>query len=111
MTIEFENPKPVENARFLLQTVADNMMRPVAREMDENEHDIPYSYIEFMHSAMKAMGAGGGSLAAIEEKKEEDPTRPKRAPLGYQILANQLEMLSWGDVGMYLITPGGGLGA
>jgi acyl-CoA dehydrogenase len=111
MTIEFENPKPIENARFLLQTVADNMMRPVSREMDENEHEIPYSYIEFMHSAMKAMGAGGGSLAAIEEKKEEDPSKPKRASLGYQILANQLEMLSWGDVGMYLATPGGGLGA
>jgi acyl-CoA dehydrogenase len=27
------------------------------------------------------------------------------------VLANQLEMLSWGDVGMYLVTPGGGLGA
>ena len=111
MTIEFENPKPVENARFLLQTVADNMMRPVSREMDEKEHEIPYSYIEFMHSAMKAMGSGAGSLVAEDEKKEVDPAKPKRASLGYQILANQLEMLSWGDVGMYLITPGGGLGA
>ena len=26
-------------------------------------------------------------------------------------LATQMEMLSWGDAGMYLITPGGGLGA
>src|SRR5512133_4272016 len=112
MTIEFENPKPVENARFLLQTVADNMMRPFSREMDEKEHEIPYSYVEFMHSAMKAMGSAAGSLtAADDEKKEVDPSKPKRAPLGYQILANQLEMLSWGDVGMYLITPGGGLGA
>ena len=64
MTIEFEIPKPVEQARFLLQTVADNMMRPVSREMDENEHAIPYGYVEFMHTAMQAMGAGSaGSLA------------------------------------------------
>jgi len=111
MTIEFETPKPVENARFLLQTVADNMMRPVSREMDENEHEIPFSYVEFMHTAMKAMGSGAGSLAPSDEKKAEDPNKPKRASLSYQILANQLEMLSWGDVGMYLITPGGGLGA
>jgi acyl-CoA dehydrogenase len=109
MTIEFETPKPVENVRFLLQTVADNMMRPVSREMDENEHEIPFSYIEFMHSAMKAMGASAGSL--VPDEKKEDPSKPKRAPIAYQMLANQLEMLSWGDVGMYLITPGGGLGA
>jgi acyl-CoA dehydrogenase len=110
MTIEFENPKPVENARFLLQTVADNMMRPVSREMDENEHAIPFSYIEFMHSAMRAMGGSGGGLVPSEEKPE-DPNKPKRASVGYQVLANQIEMLSWGDVGMYLVMPGGGLGA
>ncbi len=111
MTIEFETPKPVEQARFLLQTVADNMMRPVSREMDENEHAIPYGYVEFMNTAMRAMGASAGSLAPSEEKKVEDPNKPKRPSIAYQVLANQLEMLSWGDVGMYLITPGGGLGA
>ncbi len=112
MTIEFETPKLVENARFLLQTVADNMMRPVSRQFDEEEHTIPFSYIEFMHTAIKAMGGGSaGSLAPSEEKKPEDPNKPKRAPIAYQVLANQLEMLSWGDVGMYLVTPGGGLGA
>ena len=112
MTIEFENPKPVEQARYLLQTVADNMMRPVSREMDENEHAIPYGYVEFMNTAMKAMGGGSaGSLAPGDEKKADDPNKPKRASIAYQVLANQLEMLAWGDVGMYLITPGGGLGA
>lgn len=111
MTIEFETPKPVEQARFLLQTVADNMMRPYSRDMDEHEHEIPFSYIEFMHTAMKAMGGSAGSLAPGEEKKSEDPNKPKRPSIAYQVLANQLEMLSWGDVGMYLITPGGGLGA
>jgi len=74
------------------------MMRPVSREMDENEHEIPFSYVEFMHTAMKAMGGGmGGSLTA--EEKKEDPNKPKRAPIGYQILANQLEMLSWAMLG------------
>jgi len=123
MAIEFEAPKPIENARFLLQTVADNMMRPVSREMDENEHEIPYSYIEFMHMAMKSMGGQAGSLAPSKEgdgnlPEETTPAdsggngqRPKRAPIAYQLLANQIEMLSWGDVGMYLTTPGGNLGA
>lgn len=112
MTIEFETPKPVEQARFLLQTVADNMMRPVSREMDENEHEIPFGYIEFMNTAMRAMGGGSaGSLTPSDEKKSDNPNKPKRSSIAYQVLASQLEMLSWGDVGMYLITPGGGLGA
>ncbi len=119
MTIEFEAPQPIVNARFMSQTVAENMMRPISREMDENEHEIPFSYIEFMHTAMKAMGGIAGSLAANQEKapgseaqKEtgEQP-RPKHPPIAYQLLANQLEVLSWGDVGMYHTTPGGGLGA
>jgi acyl-CoA dehydrogenase len=109
MSIEFETPKPIAQQQFVLKTVAEEMMRSVSREMDENEHAIPYSYIEFMHAAMKATGAG--SLAPKDEKKEEDPNKPKRPPIGYQLLAHMLEMLSWGDVGMYLVTPGGGLGA
>jgi len=108
MTIEFETPKPVEQARFLLQTVADNMMRPVSREMDENEHAIPYGYIEFMHSAMKAMGSGSaGSLAPADEKKEVDPGKPIRPSIAYQVLANQLEVLAWGDVLSWKLVVGG----
>ena len=110
MTIEFEAPKPIAQQQFMLQTVADEMMRPHSRYFDEHEHEIPYSYIEFMHTAMRMTGAG--SLAPRDKKEEaEDPTKPKRPPIGYQLLASLLEMLSWGDVGMYLVTPGGGLGA
>jgi acyl-CoA dehydrogenase len=85
-------------------------MRSKSRYFDEHEHEIPWDYIEFMHTAMKAMG--GGSLAPKEEKpKESGEQKEKRPPIGYQLLAAQIEALSWGDVGMYLVTPGGGLGA
>mgnify|MGYP003964206843 FL=1 len=107
MTIEFETPKPITQQQYVLKTVADNMMRPHSRYFDENEHEIPWDYINFMHQAMKASGAG--SLAPSDKKK--DPNKPKRPPIGYQMLAHMLEVLSWGDTGMYLITPGGGLGA
>jgi acyl-CoA dehydrogenase len=108
MTIEFSPPKPIANARFLLQTVAENMIRPVTRELDENEHEIPFAYIEFMHNAMKTMSHKAGSLAPSETVNGPDEKRP---PIGYQLLANQIEVLGWGDVGMYLSTPGGNLGA
>ncbi|MEK6750958.1 MAG: acyl-CoA dehydrogenase family protein [Chloroflexota bacterium] len=108
MTIDFETPKPIAQMQTMLQSVAENMMRTTSREFDENEHGIPWDYIEFMHTAMKAAGGGGG-LTPTDEKPKEGAE--KRASIGYQKLAAQIEMLSWGDVGYYLITPGGGLGA
>lgn len=106
--IEFEIPKPIAQQRFMLQTVAEEMMRRVSRYYDEHEHEIPWDYIHFMHQAMRATGAG--SLAP-KERKEGDEKKKDRPPIGYQSLAFMLEMLSWGDVGIYLVTPGGGLGA
>jgi acyl-CoA dehydrogenase len=108
MMIEFEMPKPIAQQRYALTTVAENMMRPVARYFDENEHEIPWDYINFMHMAMRATGAG--SLAP-QKRKNGDDTKKDRPSIGYQSLVFMLETLSWGDVGMYLCTPGGGLGA
>src|SRR5512135_216769 len=106
--IDFEIPEVIGQTRNALETVAINMMRPVSRHFDEHEHEIPWDYINFMHMAMRSTGAG--SLAPRERKKDAADGK-ERPRLGYQSLAYMLEMLSWGDVGMYLVTPGGGLGA
>ncbi len=107
MPIEFESPKPITQMQFMLKTVGEEMIRPQSRYFDEHEHEIPWDYIEFMHAAMKAIG---GSLAPRENgKKSEDGE--KRPPLGYQLIAAQIESLCWGDVGFYHCLPGGGLGA
>ena len=110
--IEFEIPKPISKQRFLLQTVAEEMMRPHSRYFDENEHEIPWDYINFMHQAMQSMGAGALAPSSQGNGKEEPPKGKKKfPPIAYQSLAYMLEILSWGDVGMYLVTPGGSLGA
>lgn len=109
--ISFEMPKPLVQTRNVVQTVAVNMMRPVSREMDENEHEIPWSYIEFMHTATKALGSSSMAPEETAKKKEEDPEKAKRPPINYQRLMVMVEMLSWGDAGIYLCTPGGMLGA
>jgi acyl-CoA dehydrogenase len=106
--IEFEMPKPIAMQSNVLKTVAINMMRPHSRHFDECEHEVPWDYINFMHMAMRASGAG--SLAPTESKKVDESGK-ERPRIGYQMLAFMLETLSWGDVGMYLVTPGGGLGA
>jgi acyl-CoA dehydrogenase len=106
--IEFESPKPIQMLSTALETVAVNMMRPTSRYFDEHEHEIPWDYINFMHMALRQTGAG--SLAPSGEKKL-DASGKERPRIGYQQLAFTLEILSWGDAGMYLVTPGGGLGA
>ncbi len=100
--IDFEIPEKIAGTRLVVETVAVNMMRPVSRYFDEHEHEIPWDYINFMHTATKAMG--GTSMAAGEGRKEG----PR---FGFQRLAVMVEMLSWGDAGIYLDTPGGMLGS
>lgn len=104
--ISFEMPEKIAQARTLMETVAENMMRSISREMDDNEHAIPWDYITFMHNSMKAMGSSGMTPDGGGEKAERKGPRT-----GYQMLAETTEMLSWGDVGIWLCTPGGMLGA
>lgn len=108
--IDFEMPETLKQTRRVVKTVAENMMRPVSRKFDKNEHDIPWDYINFMHQATKAMG--GTSMAPDEsEKEDKKEKKDKRPSLNYQRLMVMVEMLSWGDAGIYLCTPGGMLGS
>lgn len=111
MPIEFEAPKPIAQTQFVLKTVADEMMRPKSRYFDEHEHEIPWDYIEFMHSAMRSMG--GSSLAPQDNNngKGDEINKKKRPSIGYQLIATQIESLAYGDLGFYHCLPGGGLGA
>jgi acyl-CoA dehydrogenase len=110
--IDFEIPKPIAQQNMLLQTVAEEMMRNYSRYFDEHEHEIPWDYINFMHHVMLQTGAGSFAPRSSGNGREKDGDEKKsRPPIGYQTLAFLLERLSWGDVGIYLVTPGGGLGA
>lgn len=109
--ISFDKSKAVQQTEYLLKTVADNMMRPVSRYFDDNEHEIPWDYIEFMHGAMKQMGQGSLTPEESKENEEQDKGNKDRPRQGYQVMAHTIEMLSWGDAGMYLCTPRGGLGS
>lgn len=107
--ISFEKSDAITQMEYLVQTVADNMMRPHSRYFDENEGEIPWEYINFMHAAMKQMGAA--SLVPQPEDFTEQKPEKTKARQAYQVMAHTIEMLSWGDAGMYLCTPRGGLGS
>lgn len=108
--ISFEPPKPIVNTQTVLKMVAENMMRPVSRHFDENDQDIPWDYINFVHMGMGA-GARSFSPAPQEGEGKNGNGKNGRPSIHYQNLIFMIEMLAWGDVGIYLCTPGGGLGA
>lgn len=110
--ISFEKSKAVGQMENVVQTVAENMMRPVTRHLDDNEGEIPWDYINFMHTAMKQMGTA--SLVPNPDENgasKNGDHKEKRASQSYQLMAHTIEWLSWGDAGMYLCTPRGGLGS
>lgn len=102
--IEFEKSEAILLQEMTLQKIAEEAMRPIARYYDDHEHEIPWDFINFMHGTMKSLGTR--SLFSRDNGLERKISRQ-----AYQILAHQIEMLSWGDCGLYLCTPRGGLGA
>lgn len=100
--IDFELPPQVKQARDMVHMVAENMMRPIAREYDEREHEKPWDFLNAMWEASKAtnpVSFGGGG------KKE--PGAPSVRNLQTVV---SIEELSWGDAGLYLSIPNPGLG-
>ena len=112
--ISFEIPETIEKTVTMIEVVATEMMRPQARYYDEHEHEIPWDYINFMHEALQSAD-GGVSMAPEGPKDEDEPMLglPSivETSIRYQGMAHYVEMMSWGDAGLYLCTPRGGLGA
>ena len=100
--IDFELSPEIVNGRNMLHMVAEQAMRPIAREYDEREHEKPWDFLNMMWNASQASNPvtfGGDG----KEKKAEPSTRSLMA-------AVSIEELSWGDAGLYLSIPNPGLG-
>lgn len=108
--IDFELPERIKQELQMVEWVARDVMRPISRKYDEAEHERPVEYINAMWPVLKeqskaqfakANGNGNGNGAKPEK------SGPNLALLR---LIMMIEMLSWGDAGIYLCTPNGGLG-
>jgi acyl-CoA dehydrogenase len=87
----------------MVHMVAENAMRPIAREYDEREHEKPWDFLNMMWQASQSANpvtfGGDGN----------------KAPSGRRSLRNlqtvvTIEELAWGDAGLYLSIPNPGLG-
>jgi acyl-CoA dehydrogenase len=102
--IDFEfEPQVLDQIRSY-HALAEQMMRPISREFDENEHTEPLQFWDAMWSG-SPLTAGAGR----EDKTagRDDDARPTLRNL-FTCLTT--EELCWGDAGLFLSIPNPGLG-
>ena len=106
--IDFELTDSIRNARKMTHMVAEQMMRPISRQCDENEHEKPWDFINTMWSVSKSTSMTGTSNDGKDKSDgEKAEKKPSERTLSMVIA---VEELCWGDVGLYLSIPNPGLG-
>lgn len=110
--IDFEIPEPIQQQVQMLRFVAENMVRPISRQYDEQEHEKPMELFNFMWESLKQQ-----SQASYERNRKRDQAgkasaddKPRRPSMGSMSFVHVIETMAWGDVGIYLSVPGAGLG-
>ena len=97
--IDFELSEGVQNSQRMVHAVAEQMMRPNAREYDEREHEKPWDFLRTMWQVSHANPIGGSG-----DRRKDGPSERNLA------MCVSIEELSWGDAGLYLSIPNAGLG-
>jgi len=116
MAIEFKTPDVIEKQLQPVRTVAENVMRPESRQLDDLEHARPVKFVHMMWPQMRQMELANleAGLARAHKTTNGDsgPTNgaPAKASIANLSLVHMIEMLSWGDAGVYLCIPGSALG-
>ena len=107
MAINFEIPEHIQQQNEMVKMAAEFFMRPVSREMDEHEHERPTQFVEQMWPVMRDMQKKTLERLANPQREKRRNQRPRTTNLRLMLM---IEMLSWGDAGIYLCLPGGALG-
>jgi acyl-CoA dehydrogenase len=98
--IDFELSESTQTTQRMVHAAAEQMMRPIAREYDEREHEKPWDFLNTMWQV-----SGGNPIGGSGER------RPKEGPSERNLtMCVTIEELSWGDAGLYLSIPNSGLG-
>ena len=108
--INFEIPETIKNQNQMVKMVAEQAMRPVSRELDENEHQRPKMFIDmtwpFTQQMVKQqVKAAKARLNGNGNGNGSAPSKPKGPDKAILALILMIEQLSWGDAGQYLCLP------
>lgn len=119
MPIEFKTPEPIEKQLQPVRTIAENVMRPESRYLDDHEHARPVKFVQMMWPQMKQMELANLEAALQRTRKAQNgdtgngqasANGEAKTSLANLTLVHMIEMLSWGDAGVYLCIPGSALG-
>ena len=94
MAIHFETTENTRISRDHYHRIAAEQMRPISREYDEREHEMPWEWVNYSWEH-------GRTGAPVDFNKPSD---------GMIQIVVQAEELCWGDCGLYLRMPMAGLG-
>lgn len=109
--IDFEIPENLLQQREMVKFIADSTMRPFSRELDEHEHSRPTVFMEQMWQFLSAQQkAQLDKLKSSENGDGGTAVKEKVKRTTYLRLMLMVEMLSWGDAGIYLCLPSAALG-
>ncbi len=97
--IDFELSDAAQTTQKMVHAAAEQMMRPIAREYDEREHEKPWDFLNTMWQVSGGNPITGGGERKPKERSERNLT-----------MCVTIEELSWGDAGLYLTIPNSGLG-
>lgn len=86
-----------------MHMAAEFLMRPIARQFDEEEHTDPWDFFNSMWEHSK----GNKDASSMTGESDGGPKGPNERTL---LACIQIEELAWGDAGLYLSIPNPGLG-
>lgn len=123
MPIEFKLPAEIEKQLASVRMVAEQVMRPESRYLDEHEHSRPVKYVSMIWPQMKQMekanleaalararkNAGSSADASSHNGHAANGQEGRRNSIANLSLIHMIEVLSWGDAGVYLCTPASAL--
>jgi len=107
--IDFELSPAAKGAKSMIHMFAENAIRPIARQYDENEHEKPWDLLKMVQGFMKGGLGGSGVTGGAPKKEKEGEGKPKKRETNL-LTAVTVEEIFWGDAGIALAFPGGGLG-
>ena len=117
MPIEFKRPEKITSQLRQIEIVAENVMRPQSRQLDDHEHMRPAAFVNMMWPQMKQMEETNLNAALARVKASahngngagpQSSARPAEN-IANLLLIHMIEMLSWGDAGVYLCIPASAL--
>jgi len=105
--MDFSLSEAATKRKELMKMAAEGLMRPIARQYDEEEHTEPWDFFNTMWEASASNREAASMTGEGSKKKKKENGKRSEGTL---LSAIQIEELAWGDAGLYLSIPNPGLG-